>query len=209
MKGQWVRRGAFALAVVVVIGAVFQIVGLLPRIDPFGTSTVDRSQPAVLQAVRDLSQYHAAVGDYQVVIDIEKDVAWVPAAIAGERTLFVAAGSVDAYVDFGPLVENSLTVSEDRASVEIRLPDPQLAKPNLDHERSYVFSQQRGLVDQFSALVAAPQVQEFYLAAERRIAEAAQRSGLIERARANTRAMLTEMLQALGFRVEFPGEPPI
>lgn len=207
MKKRWVRLGAFALVGLLVVGAALQITGLLSKLNPFGTSTVDRSQPAVLQAVRDLSQYHAAVGDYQVVIDIEKDVKWVPAAIAGERTLFVAAGSVDAYIDFGPLVENSLTVSEDRQAVEVRLPEPQLAKPNLDNERSYVFGQERGLVDSLGALVSVPQQQQFYVAAEKRIAEAAQRSGLIERARANTKAMLTGLLQALGFRVTFPAEP--
>ncbi len=207
MKKRWVRLGAFALVGLLIVAAALQITGLLPKLDPFGTSTVDRSQPAVLQAVRDLSQYHAAVGDYQVVVDIEKDVKWVPAAIAGERTLFVAAGSVDAYIDFGALVENSLTVSEDRQAVEVRLPEPQLAKPNLDNERSYVFGQERGLIDTLGALVSVPQQQQFYVAAEKRIAESAQRSGLIERAKANTKAMLTGMFQALGFRVTFPAEP--
>nr|WP_245193095.1 DUF4230 domain-containing protein [Amycolatopsis alba] len=207
MKKRWVRLGAFALAGILIVGAALQLTGLLPKLDPFGTSTVDRSQPAVLQAVRDLSQYHAAAGDYQVVVDIEKDVKWVPSSIAGERTLFVAAGSVDAYVDFGPLVENSLTVSEDRRSVEVRLPEPKLAKPALDNERSYVFGQERGLLDRLSALVSAQDQREFYVAAEKRIAEAAQHSGLIERARANTKAMLTGLLRALGFEVTFPAEP--
>ncbi len=207
MKKRWVRLGAFALVGLLIVGAALQFTGLLSKLDPFGTSTVDRSQPAVLQAVRDLSQYHAAVGDYQVVVDIEKDVKWVPEAIAGERTLFVAAGSVDAYVDFGPLLENSLTVSEDRQSVEVRLPEAHLAKPNLDNERSYVFGQERGLIDRLGALVSVPDQQQFHVAAEKRIAEAAQHSGLLERARANTKAMLTQLLQALGFRVTFPAEP--
>ncbi|AUI64478.1 DUF4230 domain-containing protein [Amycolatopsis sp. BJA-103] len=207
VKKRWVRLGAFALVGLLIVGAALQFTGLLSKFDPFGTSTVDRSQPAVLQAVRDLSQYHAAVGDYQVVVDIEKDVKWVPEAIAGERTLFVAAGSVDAYVDFGPLLENSLTVSEDRQSVEVRLPEAHLAKPNLDNERSYVFGQERGLIDRLGALVSVPDQQQFYVAAEKRIAEAAQHSGLLERARANTKAMLTQLLQALGFRVTFPAEP--
>ncbi|MEU3626050.1 hypothetical protein BS329_40410 [Amycolatopsis coloradensis] len=207
VKKRWVRLGAFTLVGLLIVGAVVQFTGLLSRLNPFETSTVDRSQPAVLQAMRDLSQYHAAVGDYQVIVDIEKDVKWVPASIAGERTLFVAAGSVDAYVDFGSLVENSLTVSEDRKSVEVRLPDPQLAKPNLDNERSYVFGQERGLIDRLGALVSVPNQQQFHLAAEKRIADAAQHSGLLERAKANTKAMLTGMLQALGFRVTFPAEP--
>ncbi|WP_409490772.1 DUF4230 domain-containing protein [Amycolatopsis sp. cmx-11-12] len=207
VKKRWVRLGAFALVGLLIVGAVLQFTGLLSKLNPFETSTVDRSQPAVLQAMRDLSQYHAAVGDYQVIVDIEKDVKWVPASIAGERTLFVAAGSVDAYLDFGSLAEKSLTVSEDRTSVEVRLPEPQLAKPNLDNERSYVFGQERGLVDRLGALVSVPDQHQFYVAAEKRIADAAQNSGLLERAKINTKAMLTGMLQALGFRVTFPAEP--
>jgi hypothetical protein len=33
------------------------------------------------------------------VIDTEDDIAGVPAIIAGRRTLFIAAGTVNAYVD--------------------------------------------------------------------------------------------------------------
>jgi hypothetical protein len=199
VKSRWIRYGALGVAAALVITAVLQIIGLIPR---FGTSTVDRSQPAVLQAVRDLSQYHAAAGDYQVVVDVEKDVAWVPASIAGERTLFVAAGSVDAYIDFGHIDKN-MTVSEENKTVEIRLPTPQLAKPNLDNSRSYIYSQERGLLDQLSSLVEPPQQQQFYVTAEHKIAEAAFKSGLPDRARSNTRAMLTGMFNALGFQVTF------
>lgn len=200
MKTRWIRPVALSVAGVLVIAAVLQIAGLLPK---FGTSTIDRSQPAVLQAMRDLSQYHAAAGDYQVVVDIEKDVSWVPSSIAGERTLFVAAGSIDAFVDFGKLADGNIVLSEDRTSVTLTLPPPQLAKPNLDNKRSYVFSQERGLLDTLGALVEPPQQQQFYVAAEQKITEAAQRSGLIERARNNTRAMLTGMMQALGYKVTF------
>ncbi|SMD26647.1 DUF4230 domain-containing protein [Kibdelosporangium aridum] len=205
MNTRWIRPVALTVAGLLVVAAVLQIIGLLPK---FGTSTIDRSQPAVLQAMRDLSQYHAAAGDYQVVVDIEKDVAWVPSSIAGERTLFVAAGSIDAFVDFGKLGDGNIIVSEDRTSVELKLPPPQLAKPNLDNQRSYVFSQERGLLDTLGALVEPPQQQQFYVAAEQKISEAAQRSGLVERARNNTRAMLTGMMQALGYRVTFQETAP-
>ncbi len=80
MKTRWIKPAALVVAGLLVVAAALQIIGLLPK---FGSSTIDRSQPAVLQAVRDLSQYHAAAGDYQVVVDIEKDVQWVPASIAG------------------------------------------------------------------------------------------------------------------------------
>jgi hypothetical protein len=198
---RWVRRSLVVVALLVVVAAVLQLSGVLPKFDPFGMATTDRSQPAVLQSIRDLSQYHAAAGDYQVIIDLEKDVKYVPAGLVGERGLFVGAGSVNAYVDFRRLTADSLVVSPDRQSVELRLPEPVLDKPNLDQQRSYLYRWDCGLLNCIQAILETPNQQEFYVAAEQRIADAAQEAGLIDRARENTKVMLTGMLQALGFQV--------
>ncbi|MEU7529243.1 DUF4230 domain-containing protein [Saccharothrix sp. NPDC042600] len=193
-------RGAVIGAVVVAVVALVGVFVVVPR---FGTDTVDRSGPAVLQALRDLSQFHAAAGEYQVVLDIEHDVRYVPAVLAGQRTLFVAAGTVNAYVEFGSLAEDAMKVSPEHKTVELTLPAPVLDKPNLHQERSYVFAQERGLVDRLAALVETRDQQPFYVAAEQKIADAARESGLTDRAEENTRKMLTGMLQALGYSVTF------
>lgn len=204
----WQPRGwhlivtVFAVAVLAFVIVAGGVTGLL-RLNPFGTDTVDRSQPALLQSIRDLSQYHAAVGDFQVVIDVERDVRFVPSALAGQRTLFVAAGTVNAFIDFSGLSGDALTVSEDRATVHIRLPEAQLDKPNLDQERSYVFAQQRGAFDRLTDLVGTPDQQQFYVLAEQKIAEAAAQSTITDQAEENTRTMLTGMLRSLGYEVSF------
>ncbi len=187
----------------VVAAAALQLVGVLPKLNPFGTDTVDRSQPALLRSIRDLSQYHAASGDYQVVIDIEKDVRYVPDVLAGQRTLFVSSGSVNAYIDFGGLADNAMTVSQERKTVDIALPKPQLDKPNINHENSYVFAQERGLFDRLTSVVQTDDQQPFYVAAEQKISEAAKSSGLQDKASENTRKMLDGMFGALGYEVHF------
>lgn len=201
-RGLGFAAGAIAGALVIILVGV-GLVGLVPRLNPFGTDTIDRSQPAVLQSIRDLSQYHAAAGDFQVIVDIEKDVRFVPSIIAGERALFVAAGTVDAFIDFGGLTEDGLKVDHEAKTVEIRLPGAALAKPNLDPERSYLFDQQRGAFNRLNDLVSPPDQQEFYVTAEQKISEAAEASDLKNRAEENTRAMLTGMLKALGYQVTF------
>lgn len=201
-RGLGFAVGAIAGALAIILVGV-GLVGLIPRLNPFGTDTIDRSQPAVLQSIRDLSQYHAAAGDFQVIVDIEKDVKFVPSIIAGERALFVAAGTVDAFVDFGGLTEDGLKVDHEAKTVEIRLPGAALDKPNLDPERSYLFDQQRGAFNRLNDLVSPPDQQEFYVTAEQKIAEAAEASDLKNRAEENTRAMLTGMLKALGYQVTF------
>jgi hypothetical protein len=194
-----------AIALVVVSGLAVVIGGVTSmwRLNPFGSETVDRSQPALLQSIRDLSQYHAAVGDFQVVIDVERDVKLVPSALAGQRTLFVAAGTVNAYVDFSGMSEDALKVSPDNKTVEVRLPRAQLDKPNLDQSRSYVFAQQRGVFDRLGDVVGTPDQQQFYVLAEQKIADAAQQAKITDQAERNTRTMLTGMFQALGYQVTF------
>jgi Protein of unknown function (DUF4230) len=204
LSAGWIRRIVGAVAVVVVIALIAMgLVALVPNLNPFRTEEVDRTGPAVLKSIRDLSQYHAAVGEFQVVVDLEKDVSFVPSFLAGERVLFVAAGTVNAYVDFSGLREDALTVSADRKSVEIRLPPAQLDKPNLDQQRSYLFAQQRGVWNRFKSLFEVPDQQRFYSVAEQKIGEAAVHAGLTKRAEDNTRAMLVGMLTTLGYQVTF------
>src|ERR687896_1637893 len=115
-----VRRGLFGgtVRVVAVIVAVLlgwtglQHIGdLLPDWgNPFKTEEVDRTGPAVLQALNDLHEYRAATGSYQGMVDVEKDAKYLPSFLKGERTLFLAQGSVDASVDFSALGSESVTV---------------------------------------------------------------------------------------------------
>ncbi|MEV0969717.1 DUF4230 domain-containing protein [Microtetraspora glauca] len=208
------RRGWRWLAGLLFVALLF-VVGArlaLSWLDPFGERTVDRSGPVLLQSIHNLSRFEAATGNFQVVVDLEKDAAFLPDAIKGTRTLFVGAGNVDAYVDFGSLTKDAITVSPDRTTVTVRLPRAQLEKPNLDNKRSYVFAQQRGLLDRVSDfLSSSPQnQQELYVLAEKKIADAAVSSDLRARADQNTRAMLEGMLTSLGFTkvvIQYSSEP--
>lgn len=193
------------VAVAMIAGAALFVVREFPGLrlpgNPFGERTTDRSQPVLLQAVRDISRYHAAVGEFEVIIDLERDAKFVPSVILGERVLFVAAGSVDAYVDFTGLAGDAVTVSADRKQATVRLPRASLAKANLDHSRSYVVASRRGIVDHLQRLLgdSGDTQQRIYVLAEKKIGDAAHRAKLEERAEQNTRAMLTGLLTSLGY----------
>jgi len=197
---------AAALAVLLVVLAVAQVRGFVQGIQGIGEQasgrTVDRSRPVLLQSIRDLARYEAATGTFQVIVDLENDAGFLPPAIVGQRTLFVAVGTVDAFVDFSRLGDDAVTVSADRTTAEVSLPHAALERPNLDHQRSYVFSQERGIVDRVRAFIdQAPNEQaQLYQVAERKIAAAAAQSGLAARAEGNARRMLQDMLRTLGYR---------
>ncbi|MGN9838559.1 DUF4230 domain-containing protein [Nonomuraea sp. H19] len=200
--------GLLALAVLLVVAGRLAWTWL----NPLGEQVIDRSQPVLLESIKDLSRFEAATGNFQVVVDLEKDANFLPDAIKGTRTLFVGSGGVDAYVDFSAMATNAVTVSQDRTEATVRLPRAQLEKPNLDNRRSYVFAQQRGLFDRVQDFLSGSpgDQRELYLLAEKKITEAAVASDLRARADANTKAMLSGMLKSLGFKkvtVKFTDEP--
>ena len=201
-------RSLVSLAVVgVVVLGLFLGVGalrdLLPDLhNPFRTETVDRTQPAVLKALEDLREYRGASGHFEVIVDLEKDARYIPSFVKGERTLFVAVGTVEAGVDFAHLDQGAVTVSEDRRAVTVVLPHARLSPPRVDPGRSYVYERDRGVLDRLGAVFSDNPTSErpLYMLAERRLAAAASDgSGLVERAEANTRAMLEGLLRSLGF----------
>lgn len=180
----------------------FLVIGLLFDIIPtFRSTTVERNQPPVLQRLERLNKFKAASGTFQVVIDLEKDVDGVPAALAGERTVMVASGNVDAEVDFTGLRGSAVQVSRDRKSVTVTVPAPTLTPARLDNEKTYVVSRSRGILDRIEDAISDQPVndQDLYVNAEDELESAAKESELLKTARSNTEDMLTQMLEGLGF----------
>ena len=194
---------AVALVVAVLLGwvGIHHVADLLPDWgNPFKTEQVDRTGPAVLKALADLHEYRAASGSYQVMVDMEKDAKYLPSFIKGERTLFLAQGSVDAAIDFSHLGPESVTVNPDR-SVTISLPHAQLTKPVLDTAASHVVDRDRGLLDRIGSVFSDSPTgeQTLYAAAQPKLQAAANESGIVAKADENTTQMLTRLLGALGF----------
>ena len=200
--------GAFrlvAVGVVAVLVAGLVLTGIGSVLNwhwPFSSREIDRSGPAVLTAVQNLSEYHAASGSYQIVIDIQDDTKWVPDILKGKRTIFLAIGSVDSYIDFRTLGPKAVQVSSDRRSVILQLPHAQLSRPTVDPRQSRVLDRNLGLVDRLGGIFSSnpnPQDQRMWILAEEKLSDAAKQVKLTDRAESNTRTTLTRLLQALGF----------
>lgn len=204
--GRWLRRlltlaGTIGLIAALVFG--LKAVDLWPNLrNPFATQQTDRSGPVLLKSIQDLSRYVAAEGNFQVLVDLQENKKFIPDIFFNERTLFVGAGTVDAYVDFSGIGQGAIVESADGTSVQITLPAPVLDKPSVDVDRSYVFAEQRGLVNRVGDLFNGDpnRQQQLYQLASQKIAQAAEDSELRQRAETNTRSMLTSMLKSLGYQ---------
>jgi hypothetical protein len=202
------RRGgclfylAGLVALLVVMGLGLKLVGLWPSLhNPFGSQKTDRSQPTLLLSIQDLSRFEAASGNFQVIIDVQKDRKYIPDVVFSDRTLFVAAGSVDAFVDFSAIGSGAIKDSADHKTVEVHLPAPALEPANLDQSKSYVYAEQRGLWNRITSVFSdnPNRMQELYRYGVQKITEAALQSDLAKRAAENTKKMLEQLLRSLGY----------
>lgn len=189
--------GVFALVAVLLVA----VVALLAGWNPWSATTEDRSAPVVLEQLRDLARYKAASGDFSELVDVETDARLLPDFVAGQRTLLIAVGTVDAEVDFSRLGGEYVTVSADGKDVEVRLPPAELSETRLDFDRTHVVNRDRGIIDRLSEALSsnARDDQVLYQRASAQIEAAATRTQLRQRAEENTRLMLTSLLQGLGY----------
>jgi len=201
-----------ALALLVPIG-----IGLGSAVSNFfggsSTQTVDRSPDALLLSVRDIADYHAATGTYQVLVDVAHENPKLPRLLSSDRSTLFATGSVDARVDFSRLGSGAVTTSPDGRQDTIHLPAPTLAPAVLDPAQTRVVGRQRGIVQRVEdALGDQPQDDsELYAIASAKINAAAAKSDLTARAADNTRSMLTGLTKSLSYdsvTVTFDPPPP-
>jgi Protein of unknown function (DUF4230) len=189
--------GVLALVGFLIVGA---LTGLFSIGNPFSTAAVDRSQPALLQQINNLSRFDAAEGKFTTTIDLEHDVAILPSFIAGDRTVFLAQGTVDARVDFSALSGEAVQPGTN-GHVQITLPEPTLGKPVIDTNKSHVASRSRGLLNRIGGVFSDSPTseREVTVLAQHKLASAAKDSKLVARAEKNTTAMLQTFLGRLGY----------
>lgn len=182
--------------------AVAAVVGFNLLGNPFTTDTKDHSAPPVLLELRNIADFHASQGRFEVTVDEEKDVKWLPSFIAGERVQFVGVGSVDAVVDFSSLNAGSVQLSEANTKVVVTLPPAYLADAVMDLESSHVMNRDRGIVERVGGLFTDSPTSDQGLisTAMDKIETAAAATDLRQRAEDNTKSMLYAMLKGFGFQ---------
>ncbi|WP_211244473.1 DUF4230 domain-containing protein [Actinospica robiniae] len=201
-RGRFIASG---IALVLAVGLVLlgSAIHLLPQLrNPFSEKTTERSGPVLLQSIVQLSKYEAASGNFQVVVDISSNGSILPSFLEGSDTMFIGIGTENSYVDFSKLKGQDVQVSADRLTASLILPKAQLDPAQLDVQQSYVFAQQQGLFTRINNFLSGnPNSQQaVYELAQKQIEAAAAKSELVADAEKNTTAMLTSLLQSLGFK---------
>lgn len=196
---------AAATAILLTMFSIWAIVGIF-NISPFGLldaeQTIVTERPAVLQSLTDIAEFDAATGQFQVLVEVERDNRFLPGIVAGERALLLAQGDVDAYVDFSDLNELNIQESFEGTRITIVLPPAQVDDPVIDFENSTVVNRERGVLTRLGQALsedAGISETELFILAEQQLRDAAEDTDLKKRAEANTRKMLQGLLGGLGY----------
>jgi Protein of unknown function (DUF4230) len=188
---------ALGALLVTMFGGVF---GFLKN--PFETKKVDRTGPAMLTAVQNLARIEGSSGTFQVVVDIQEDAQYLPAALKGQRIIYLAQGSASGTVELGGLDASKMTIDETTKTVTFRVPKAAINNVRIDPKVSRVLSYKRGILDRIGGALGGldPLPQELNVLAEKQLTEAAKASELRQRAEASTRSVLQSIASGLGYK---------
>jgi hypothetical protein len=160
-----------------------------------GRSTrVDVSPPAVVDRIRQLSRLETVMFSLDKIVQGERESAYLPSFLVGEKLLLIAHGEVMAGVDLSQLKPGDVWVHGD--AVEVKLPAPEVLSTRIDNAKTRIYSRTTGLL-----VSADPNLEtQVRQAAEDQIEKAAEEDGILDKAKQNARTSVTALLQGLGFK---------
>ncbi len=171
--------------------------GLWDRVAGFVTgrpARFDVSSPTVVEKIKQLSRLETVEYSLDKIVEGERQSAYLPDFLAGDKLLLVAHGEVIAGIDLGQFKTGDVQVNGD--TVHVRLPAAQILTTRIDNGRTRVYSRTTGLL-----VATDPNLEsEVRQTAEQQIAQAALDDGILEKARQNARTSVTALLYGLGFR---------
>ncbi len=211
MTNKWLIRIAIIIGILVIIGAMVEIVN--DRIDSImsplrqvnsqlGTQVSNLLHPTptiIPDPVTIINQVQAIARLETVHYTIEKIVTaetgqGVLAPLFGDRLLFVAHGFVIAGIDMSKITATDLWL--EGGELFVRLPEAEILVYSIDNQKSYIYDRQTGLFTHGDTNLETQARQ----VAEQEILEAAISDGILDQAAVNAQAYLTLFFQKMGYQ---------
>ena len=189
-----------ALAVVGLVVWSWTGMGLLHLISLFrsGTTVINVNQPTVVRQIQQLQRFETVSYTMDKIMSGERNNAYLPKFLAGDRLLLVVHGDVIAGVDLGKV--QPADVSVHGRTISLRIPTAEIFTTRIDNARTRVYSRDTGLFSTPDPNLESEVREE----AERQLQQAALQDGVLRTADQNARTTLSRMLTGLGFeQVEF------
>ena len=186
------------------VTAAALVAGLL--LGKFGLDALSRKpveedqRPAVISAVRELSRLEGVSFHVERVVDLrDKQEALFGFVKSEDAILLVASGDVVAGVDLGKIRPGDVVIDRERKTATLTLPKAEVFSARLDNEKTQVHTRKTDLFAKRKESLET----EARQAAERTLREAAEESGIREKAEQSVARTVRSLVRSLGFeRVE-------
>jgi Protein of unknown function (DUF4230) len=191
---------AIALAVVGLAVWLWTGMGFLQLIGLFrgGTTVINVNQPTVVRQIQQLQRLETVSYTMDKIMSGERNNAYLPKFLAGDRLLLVVHGDVIAGVDLGKVQPADVSVRG--RTISLRIPAAEIFTTRIDNARTRVYSRDTGLFSTPDPNLESEVREE----AERQLQQAALQDGVLKTADQNARTTLSRMLTGLGFeQLEF------
>jgi hypothetical protein len=163
-----------------------------------GTTLINVNQPTVVRQIQQLQRLETVSYTMDKIISGQRDNAYLPKFLAGDRLLLVVHGDVIAGVDLGKVQPADVSVR--RRMISLRIPAAEIFTTRIDNARTKVYSRDTGLFSTPDPNLESEVREE----AERQLQQAALQDGVLKTADQNARNTLSRMLTGLGFeQVDF------
>ncbi|MEQ1354770.1 MAG: DUF4230 domain-containing protein [Candidatus Acidiferrum sp.] len=198
-SASWVKGIlAGSLITILFVGAAVWLstgVGLLHLMGLFrgGGIRFNVDQPTVVRQIQRLQKLETVSYTMDKIIGGERDNAYLPKFLAGDRILLVVHGEVVAGVNLENIKASDVTVQGH--SISLRLPPAEVFSTRIDNAKSRVYSRDTGLFSSPDPNLESEVRQE----AERQLQQSAVVDGILKSADQNARNTVSGMLTGLGF----------
>jgi hypothetical protein len=198
-KSHWIvaTLAGAVLAVFLIGAAVWLSTGLgllrLMGLARSGTTVINVSQPTVVRQIQQLQRLESVNYTMDKIISGERENAYLPKFLAGDRLLLVVHGEVIGGIDLAKLQPSDVSVTG--RSISLRVPPAEIFTTRIDNSKTRVYSRDTGLFTSPDPNLES-EVRE---AAEHQLQQAALQDGVLNTAAQNAQSTLTSMLKGLGF----------
>jgi Protein of unknown function (DUF4230) len=158
-----------------------------------GGIRINIDQPTVVKQIQQLQKLETVSYSMDKIIGGERDNAYLPKFLAGDRILLVVHGEVVAGVNLANIQPSDVSVSG--RSISLHLPPAEVFSTRIDNAKSRVYSRDTGLFSSPDPNLESEVRQE----AERQLLQAAVVDGILKSADQNARNTVSGMLTGLGF----------
>jgi hypothetical protein len=163
-----------------------------------GTTVINVNQPTVVRQIQQLQRLETVSYTMDKIMSGERNNAYLPKFLAGDRLLLVVHGDVIAGVDLGKVQPADVSVRG--RAISLRIPTAEIFTTRIDNAKTRVYSRDTGLFSTPDPNLESEVREE----AERQLQQAALQDGVLKTADQNARTTLSRMLTGLGFeQVEF------